>query len=70
MEDGRFDPPSLRSPILDRLVPPGQGNSKMARFLKEHARVCQARMEQAGVEITECHRLLINRLARVGLIPA
>ena len=56
-----------RSRPLVEVVPAGFGNRWEGRFLKEHWRICQEFFEQAGIEITEFHQLLITRLSRVAL---
>ena len=43
------------------------GNSWQHRFLKEHERICTLAFNNAGIEITEAHCLLITRLGRVAL---
>lgn len=56
-----------RSRPLVEVVPAGLGNRWEGRFLKEHWRICQEYFERAGIEITEFHQLMINRLSRVAL---
>ena len=65
--DARPRPGHLRSGRLMDLVPPGQGNTWQARFLKEHARIVAEYLEQTGVEISDLHRLMVVRLARLAL---
>jgi hypothetical protein len=61
------DSSHLRSGALLDVVPAGWGNRWEGRYLKQHFRITVAAFERAGIPVTELHRVLLARLARVGL---